>query len=164
MKQKLFSGLTTTALMTVLGTTMFPANCFAASPTTDDNIPITDSATIVVPPAIAPTNPVTPPEKMAQAANKGRKASWYGPGFHGRRTANGERFNQNDLTAAHRTLPFGTKVKVTNLRNGRSVVVRVNDRGPFSRGRVIDLSKAAARIIGVFQSGTAPVLLEILGQ
>ncbi len=164
MKQKLFSGLATTALMTVLGTTMFPSNCLAASPTTDNNIPITDSATTVVPSSVAPTNPVTPPEKMAQAAKKGGKASWYGPGFHGRRTANGERFNQNDLTAAHRSLPFGTQVKVTNLRNGRSVVVRVNDRGPFSRGRIIDLSKAAARIIGVFQSGTAPVLLEVLGR
>lgn len=164
MKQKLFSGLTATAFMTVIGTTMFPSNCLAASLTTTDNTPTTDSATIVVPSSVAPNQPVKPPQKMAQAANKGRKASWYGPGFHGRRTANGERFNQNDLTAAHRTLPFGTKVKVTNLHNGRSVVVRINDRGPFSRGRVIDLSKAAARIIGVFQSGTAPVVLEVLGR
>ncbi|MDR7039318.1 rare lipoprotein A (peptidoglycan hydrolase) [Methylobacterium sp. BE186] len=84
-------------------------------------------------------------------------ASWYGPGFQGRRTANGERFNTHALTAAHRTLPFGTKVRVTNRLNGRSVVVRINDRGPFVGGRVIDLSNASARAIGV--AGTARVSL-----
>jgi rare lipoprotein A len=89
-------------------------------------------------------------------------ASWYGPGFNGRQSASGEIFNQNALTAAHRTLPFGTKVKVTNVHNGRSVVVRINDRGPFSRGRVIDLSKAAAGAIGLVRSGVAPVRLEVL--
>jgi rare lipoprotein A len=89
-------------------------------------------------------------------------ASWYGPGFHGRRSANGEVYNQNALTAAHRTLPFGTQVRVTNTRNGRSVVVRINDRGPFIRGRVIDLSAAAARMLGIVQSGVAPVRLEVL--
>lgn len=93
---------------------------------------------------------------------KGGMASWYGPGFHGRRTANGERFNQYALTAAHKSLPFGTRVKVTNLRNGRSVVVRINDRGPFIRGRVIDLSKGAAQVIGVHHSGVANVALEII--
>lgn len=93
---------------------------------------------------------------------KGGMASWYGPGFHGRRTANGERFNQNALTAAHKTLPFGTKVKVTNLRNGQSVVVRINDRGPFTRGRVIDLSAGAARVIGIHSSGVGNVALDIL--
>ncbi|MBF2022509.1 MAG: septal ring lytic transglycosylase RlpA family protein [Hydrococcus sp. C42_A2020_068] len=91
-------------------------------------------------------------------------ASWYGPGFHGRQTANGERFNQNDLTAAHRSLPFGTKVRVTNMNNGRSVIVRINDRGPFVGGRAIDLSAAAARAIGLHRSGVGPVNLEILGQ
>lgn len=89
-------------------------------------------------------------------------ASWYGPGFHGNRSASGERFNQNALTAAHRSLPFGTKVRVTNVRNGRSVVVRINDRGPHVRGRIIDLSAAAARIVGVMQSGVAPVQVEVL--
>ena len=89
-------------------------------------------------------------------------ASWYGPGFHGRRTASGEKFNQNALTAAHRSLPFGTKVRVTNMRNGRSVIVRINDRGPFSGGRIIDLSRGAARAIGMVSSGTAPVRLEVL--
>jgi len=77
------------------------------------------------------------------------KASWYGPGFHGKLTANGERFNTNDLTAAHKTLAFGTKVRVTNERTGTSVVVRINDRGPYAHGRVIDLSKAAAQAVGI---------------
>lgn len=86
------------------------------------------------------------------------EASWYGPGFHGRRTANGEVFNTHALTAAHRTLPFGTKVRVVNEKTGRSVVVRINDRGPFARGRVIDLAQAAARQIGM--SGTARVTLQ----
>lgn len=91
-------------------------------------------------------------------------ASWYGPGFHGNRSASGERFDQHALTAAHRTLPFGTQVRVTNLNNGLSVVVRINDRGPFSRGRVIDLSAAAARAIGMMGSGVAPVNVEVLGR
>ncbi|MHB2209783.1 septal ring lytic transglycosylase RlpA family protein [Methylobacterium sp. CM6257] len=84
-------------------------------------------------------------------------ASWYGPGFNGRTTANGERFNTHALTAAHRTLPFGTKVRVTNKSNGRSVVVRINDRGPYVGGRVIDLSNASARALGM--SGLAKVSL-----
>jgi rare lipoprotein A len=121
--------------------------------------------------AVTPAS-VKPPQKpTATAANKNRvkarkqgMASWYGPGFHGRRTASGERFNAGDLTAAHRYLPFGTRVRVTNARTGRSVVVRINDRGPFSGGRVIDLSRGAAAAIGVFQSGVAPVLLEVLGR
>jgi rare lipoprotein A len=89
-------------------------------------------------------------------------ASWYGPGFHGRRTANGERFDQDALTAAHKTLPFGTKVRVTNAANGKSVVVRINDRGPFVRGREIDLSKGAARAVGMLGAGTAQVRIEVL--
>lgn len=87
----------------------------------------------------------TRPERPLQAG----VASWYGPGFHGRRTASGEIFNQNAMTAAHRSLPFGTKVKVVDERTGRSVVVRINDRGPFKRGRVIDLSKASAAALGI---------------
>src|SRR4051794_4323827 len=81
-------------------------------------------------------------------------ASWYGPGFHGKRTANGETFNTHALTAAHKTLPFGTQLRVTNERTGRSVVVRINDRGPYARGRVIDLSKAAAQPVGILGVGT----------
>jgi rare lipoprotein A len=89
-------------------------------------------------------------------------ASWYGPGFHGRSTASGERFNRNAMTAAHRTLPFGTRVLVTNVSNNRQVVVRINDRGPFSGGRVIDLSEGAAREIGLHLSGVGTVRVEVL--
>lgn len=89
-------------------------------------------------------------------------ASWYGPGFHGRSTANGERFDQNAMTAAHRTLPLPSVVRVTNLENGRSVKVRVNDRGPFAHGRIIDLSRAAAESLAFRQQGTARVLVEIV--
>lgn len=96
--------------------------------------------------------------------NAGGMASWYGPGFHGRRTANGEIFNQNALTAAHRSLPFGTKVRVTNVNTGRAVVVRINDRGPFVGNRVIDLSRGAAARIGLVNAGVGPVRLEILGR
>lgn len=87
------------------------------------------------------------------------EASWYGPGFHGKQTANGETYNQNDLTAAHRTLPFNTVVNVTNLQNGKSVNVRINDRGPYASGRIIDLSREAARRIEMIDSGVTPVRL-----
>jgi rare lipoprotein A len=87
------------------------------------------------------------------------QASWYGGKFHGRRTASGERFDMNALTAAHPKLPFGTRVRVRNPRNGREVVVRINDRGPFTGGRIIDLSRAAAEAIGLIQAGVGPVVL-----
>lgn len=119
--------------------------------------------------------PVAKPKKKAKVAAKknsdgdtGGKsfqsgvASWYGGYFHGRTTANGEKYNQWAMTAAHKTLPFGTRVKVTNTRNGDSVIVRINDRGPFIAGRIIDLSKAAANDIGM--SGVAPVKVAILGK
>lgn len=89
-------------------------------------------------------------------------ASYYGKRFHGRLTANGERFNMNAMTAAHKKLRFGTKVRVTNVANGRSVVVRINDRGPYIRGRTIDLSRAAAARIGMIQRGHAKVRMEIV--
>jgi rare lipoprotein A len=89
-----------------------------------------------------------PKETSGKVIQSGR-ASWYGPGFHGRRTASGETFNTNELTAAHRTLPFGTRVRVVNKRTGKSVVVRINDRGPYAHGRVIDLSRASAEAIGL---------------
>ncbi|BAY17240.1 rare lipoprotein A [Anabaenopsis circularis NIES-21] len=91
-------------------------------------------------------------------------ASFYGYDGSGSMTASGQRFNPEDMTAAHRSLPFGTKVRVTNTRNGRSVIVRINDRGPYIRGRVIDLSTAAARTIGMIGSGVAPVHIEVLGR
>ena len=88
------------------------------------------------------------------------KASWYGAKHHGKRTASGERFDQHALTAAHRSLPFGTRVKVTNLNNQRSVTVRINDRGPYSRGRIIDLSRRAATDLDMLRAGVAPVRIE----
>jgi rare lipoprotein A len=86
-------------------------------------------------------------------------ASWYGPRFHGRRTANGEVFNQQKMTAAHRTLRFGTRVELTHVKNGRSVEVRINDRGPYLRGRIIDVSRAAAADLGMRNAGLAMVKL-----
>jgi rare lipoprotein A len=90
-------------------------------------------------------------------------ASWYGPQHHGRRTANGERFDMDGLTAAHATYAFGTRLRVTLLATGRSVEVRINDRFPNYKGRVIDLSRAAAREIGLMRRGTGKVRLEVLG-
>ncbi len=114
----------------------------------------------------APLAPLAPPSLLASAptvlnVSQGT-ASWYGPGFFGNRTANGEVFRPGTLTAAHRTLPFGTRVRVTNLNNGRSAVVRINDRGPFTGNRVIDLAHGAAHELGLVSSGLAPVKLEVL--
>ena len=91
-------------------------------------------------------------------------ASWYGEKFHGRRTANGEIFDMNDLTAAHPTLPLPSKVRVTNLENGKQLELRVNDRGPFTRGRIIDVSKHAAKLLGFQGKGTAKVRVEYVGR
>jgi rare lipoprotein A len=97
-----------------------------------------------------------------RGATQEGKATWYGPGFDGRRTASGERFDQEALTAAHRTLPLGSVVRVTNTRNGRRVIVRINDRGPYGGGgRIIDLSKGAARRLDMLKAGVVPVLLEV---
>jgi rare lipoprotein A len=96
---------------------------------------------------------LSPSDTFAQSG----VASYYGPGFHGRRTANGERFDMHGLTAAHRSMPFGSKIQVTNLGNGKSVVLRVNDRGPYIHGRVLDVSSGAANLLGMKQSGTARV-------
>jgi rare lipoprotein A len=89
-------------------------------------------------------------------------ASWYGGKHHGGPTASGERFNKNDLTAAHRTLKMGTRVRVTRKKNQRSVIVRINDRGPYSKGRIIDLSEAAAKVLDMIDDGIAQVRLEVL--
>ena len=104
----------------------------------------------VIPPAPSPPSQTT---GMVQTG----LASWYGPGFHGKQTANGEIYDQHELTAAHKTLPLGTRVMVTNEDTNQSIEVRVNDRGPFVAGRLIDLSYAAARSIGVYAPGVAPV-------
>ncbi|HVT60854.1 MAG TPA: septal ring lytic transglycosylase RlpA family protein [Thermoanaerobaculia bacterium] len=110
--------------------------------------------------------PATLPKTTGNAgAPIGRgMASWYGPGFESRRTASGERYDMHGMTAAHPSFPFGTLVQVTNVRNGRQVVVRINDRGPFSKRRVIDLSYAAARELGMLSRGTAEVELAIAGR
>jgi rare lipoprotein A len=89
-------------------------------------------------------------------------ASYYADEFNGRKTSNGEVFDMDSLTAAHRSLPFNSKVKVTNLNNGQAITVRINDRGPFVEGRIIDLSRAGAKAIGMIGSGTAPVRLEVV--
>lgn len=89
-------------------------------------------------------------------------ASWYGPGFHGNHTADGERFDMNALTAAHRTLPFNSYVRVTDLATGRSVIVRINDRGPYEAHRIIDLSARAARELGITDDGTARVRIDVV--
>ncbi len=105
------------------------------------------------------------PEPMTSVSpgwTESGEASWYGPGFDGKRTASGEVYDMEAMTAAHRQLPFGTRVRVSNLENGREAVVRINDRGPFAHGRIIDLSKAGAREIGMLGTGTAEVQLEIV--
>lgn len=107
--------------------------------------------------AVAPLTQVHANERVLSGV-----ASWYGPGFQGRQTANGERYNMNEMTAAHKSLKFGTRVKVTNQTNGLSVVVRINDRGPYVGSRIIDLSKSAARALDMIGPGTASVTVEVL--
>jgi len=112
----------------------------------------------------APTKTATgkPVRQLPPGVQEGL-ASWYGGELHGGPTASGERFNKNAMTAAHRTLPIGTRVRVTSKRNGRSVEVRINDRGPFgNRGRIIDLSEAAAKRLDMIDAGVVPVRLEVL--
>ncbi|MFM2081160.1 MAG: hypothetical protein RLZZ219_1842 [Cyanobacteriota bacterium] len=112
---------------------------------------------------VIPAPPVaTPPSQPKVRSVTSGQASWYGPGFYGNRTANGEVFRPGTLTAAHRTLAFGTRVRVTNLWNGRTTIVRINDRGPFHGARVIDLAHGAARELGLIASGVANVKLEVL--
>ena len=109
-----------------------------------------------------PTGPsAAPPEPGRPVVGL---ASWYGQPHQGRSTASGEPFDKNQLTAAHRTLPFGTRVRVTNVENGQSVVVRVNDRGPFAAGRIIDVSLGAARALGMVGAGVARVEIVVLGE
>jgi len=107
-------------------------------------------------------NPIA--EIVQETEIDGGMASYYGNELAGNRTANGERFDPSQLTAAHRTLPFGSMVRVTNMSTGDSVVVRINDRGPFAHGRVIDISHAAAREIGMHRSGTARVALALIDE
>ncbi len=113
--------------------------------------------------SLSDAEPLTDGPNVANFRQTGR-ASWYGPRFHGRRTANGERYDMHALTAAHRTLPMGSYVRVTIPATSRSVVVRINDRGPYARGRVIDLSLAAARELDLQHAGTARVKIEGLSR
>ncbi len=106
-------------------------------------------------------SPATPLSPSTQYKEVGI-ASWYGPNFQGKLTANGEIYNMYETTAAHRTLPFHSIVKVTNLENGRSLVVRINDRGPYAKGRILDCSKAVAKSLGMIDKGTAKVKIEVI--
>lgn len=111
----------------------------------------------------APPPPDDRPGRQNRNVQYGQASHYgYGDGLHGRKTASGETFDRNKLTAAHRTLPFGTRCRVTNRSNGRSVVVRINDRGPFVKGRIIDLSWAAAKRIGSDRAGVVNVKVEVL--
>ncbi|MCF7203721.1 septal ring lytic transglycosylase RlpA family protein [Pseudomonas oligotrophica] len=109
------------------------------------------------PPAPAPEKP---PRERPQAFTQQGKASFYARMHHGQKTASGEAHDQNALVAAHRSLPFGTRVRVTNLENGRQVTVRINDRGPYRRGRIIDLSRAAAQKLDMIDDGVVRVRIE----
>lgn len=125
--------------------------------------PIRFESSPVVQPVPAAPEPAPETEAEADTRSLGTGvASYYGRKFHGRRTASGERFDMHALTAAHRSLPFGSEVRVTDPRSGRSVTVRINDRGPFSRSRTIDLSRAAAQEIGLVNRGHGTVELELL--
>ena len=114
-------------------------------------------------PAATATAPAAAPAKASSADSSEGKVAYYGRKFAGRKTASGERFNPNAMTMAHKTLPFGTKVRVTNLKNNKSVVVRVNDRGPSSPALVGDLTQAAARKISMLRSGVVDARLEVVG-
>ena len=113
--------------------------------------------------AACATAPVQTPRDWTSFRQEG-EASWYGPTFHGKTTANGERYNMLRLTAAHQKLPFNTLVRVTNLSNGKIATVRINDRGPFLKGRILDLSYAAARALGASGAGVIPVRIEVVGK
>jgi rare lipoprotein A len=112
------------------------------------------------PPPPAPIA-IPAPAPPARIFEQTGRASWYGTFHHGRQTASGEIFDMNDLTAAHRALPLGTVARVTNLENGRTVTVKINDRGPYKAGRIIDLSKRAAEDLGMKEQGLARVRIEV---
>lgn len=142
-RSKISKSVARSLFLSVLSSTLWLGGC--AAPSAHDPIG-----------SLLSTLPNGAPD--AQVIDQGL-ASWYGERFHGRRTASGEPFNMRDLTAAHKTLPFGTRVRVRNVNNGREVVVRINDRGPFSPKRVIDLSHAAASALDMLRSGVVSVQL-----
>ena len=153
------------ALAGLFGLAPLAASTNAASDTATSTavielVPVQPSAevTLSAPEAELEHAPSAPQETLLGRGS----ASYYAAQFHGRRTASGERFDNGDMTAAHRTLPFGSLVRVTNPANGRSVVVRINDRGPFTRGRLIDVSRAAADELGMVARGHANVELALI--
>jgi rare lipoprotein A len=162
------------AVLVSLGLAIMLGAC--ASPSRSTRVPaITapDDGSVTTPapdppvatPAPGPGVPPTLPPPVARRPDgviQQGQASWYGRFHHGRVTANGERFNMYGLTAAHRTLPFGTRLLVTNLENDRTVEVRINDRGPYVGARILDLSYAAARALGAVASGVIPVTLRVV--
>lgn len=164
------------ALGLLAGCTSAPANDRAeAVPKRDSGPAVAGTVIPAAPPqsgdgdSLAALPPVTPPVTGTQDGEEVRAsftgtASWYGKRFHGRLTASGSRFDMNALTAAHPDLPFGTRLRVTHLDSERSVIVTVNDRGPFIKGRVIDLSRAAAEKLGFINNGLAEVRVEVLAK
>lgn len=144
-------------LLTALTLTLTPALSGCGGP-----VSFEDAFEKIVPRNRKDWKPTSNASKVSKPPTAVGTASWYGPGFQGRQTANGERFDMHALTAAHRRLPFGTRVRVRALSTGRSVVVRINDRGPYAKGRLIDLSKAAAGRIGLLKAGHGRVELTVL--
>lgn len=152
-----------------ISSAVLPNESLSDNPPMDEpqtDIPSLESSSAAIIPGSPETQEASPPPTLPAPAPSTiigtGLASWYGAKHHGKRTASGEIFDQRKFTAAHRTLPWGSIVKVTNLDNGKSVEVRINDRGPFTKGRVIDLSRAAARALGMVESGVSPVRMELL--
>jgi len=152
---------TRTAVMLALAGLISSVPVHAAEAPAGERIESLSETVTALEESLPAVDPVAAEEKVWKAVGEGT-ASYYGRELAGNRTASGERFNPNGLTAAHRTLPLGTKLRVTNVANGRSVIVRVNDRGPFVGKRLIDVSLGAAREIEMVRSGTAKVRLEIV--
>ena len=153
----------------ILRSAVLPTESLSDNPPVDEpqtDIPLLENPSAAIiqrsPEAQEASPPATLPTPEQSTIIGTGLASWYGARHHGKRTASGEIFDQNKFTAAHRTLPWGSIVKVTNLDNGKLVEVRINDRGPFKKDRVIDLSRAAARALGMVESGVSPVQMELL--
>ncbi|MBE2185583.1 MAG: septal ring lytic transglycosylase RlpA family protein [Rhodothermales bacterium] len=158
-----------------LQTALFPSSpAVATAPAPDTTLPTPEPDALPAPAAVrvTPETEASSAREAAPAAENGAEGtffqqghtSYYAHEFAGRRTANGERFNPEAMTAAHKTLPFGTRIRVTSTATGRSVIVRVNDRGPFVRGRILDLSLGAARALGIHRSGGGQVRIDVLGR
>ncbi len=143
-----------------------PAGC-ASSGSGDEMFPVVCRPLAAVLVALFCISCATLPSKSASYSVGHREkgvASWYGPGFHGRTTSSGEVYDMHGMTAAHRTMPFGTRIRVKNRENGRVVNVKVNDRGPFIKGRTLDLSLGAAKVLGMVESGVVPVEIRVIGR